>query len=83
MKLVHDKLSPLSHNMHTNDCYTTDIITLLKQHWLVDSFVFNDPFDNIPVCIGLSSREREEEERNDRREKKCPNNPHPHPLQEL
>ena len=38
--------------------------------------------DSISVYIGPSPREREKEKRNDRREKKCPNNPHPHLLQE-
>ena len=38
-------------------------------------------WDSISVYIGLSPREREKEKRNDRQEKKCPNNPHPHPLQ--
>ena len=37
--------------------------------------------DSILVYIGPSPREREKEKRNDRREKKCPNNPHPHLLQ--
>ena len=38
-------------------------------------------WDSISVYIGPSPRERERENRNDRREKKCPNNPHPHLLQ--
>ena len=37
--------------------------------------------DSISVYIGPSPRDREQEKRNDRREKKCPNNPHPHLLQ--
>ena len=37
--------------------------------------------DSISVYFGPSPREREKEERKDRREKKCPNNPHPHLLQ--
>ena len=37
--------------------------------------------DSISVYIGPSSREREQEKRNDRGEKKYPNNPHPHLLQ--
>ena len=36
---------------------------------------------SISVHIGPSPIEREKENRNDRREKKCPNNPHPHLLQ--
>ena len=38
-------------------------------------------WDSISVYIGPSPSEREKEERNDRREKKCLNNPHPHLLQ--
>ena len=38
-------------------------------------------WDSISVYIGPSPREREKEKRSDRREKKCPNNPHPHLLQ--
>ena len=37
--------------------------------------------DSISLYIGTSPRERKKEERNDRREKNCPNNPHPHLLQ--
>ena len=37
--------------------------------------------DNVSVYIGPSPREREKEKRNDRREKKSPNNPDPHLLQ--
>ena len=33
--------------------------------------------DNISVYIGSSPKERDKEKRNDRREKKCPNNPPP------
>ena len=38
-------------------------------------------WDSISVYIGPSPKEREKEMRNDRQEKKCPNNPHPHLLQ--
>ena len=38
-------------------------------------------WDSISIYIGPSPKEREKEERTDRREKKCPNNPHPHRLQ--
>ena len=38
-------------------------------------------WDSISVYIGPSPKEREKEERKDRWEKKCPNNPHPHLLQ--
>ena len=37
--------------------------------------------DSISGYIGRSPREKEKENRKDRREKKCPNNPHLHPLQ--
>ena len=37
--------------------------------------------DSISVYIEPSPRERENEERKDRREKKCPNDPHSHLLQ--
>ena len=50
--------------------------------WLVGCFGLNGPLRSIPVYIGPSPREREKEKRNDRREKKCPNNPHLHLLQE-
>ena len=39
-------------------------------------------WDSISVYIGPPPKEREKEKRNDRREKKCPNHPHPHLLQE-
>ena len=38
-------------------------------------------WDSISVYIGPSLREREKEKRNDRQEKKSPNNPLPHLLQ--
>ena len=43
-------------------------------NWLAGCFVFNGPLSDISVYIGPSPREREKEERNDRREKKNPNN---------
>ena len=42
--------------------------------WLVD-LGLTALCDSISVYIGPSPREREKEKRNDRREKKCPNNP--------
>ena len=48
--------------------------------WLVD-LGLTELSDNISVYIGSSLTEREKEERNDRRGKKCPNNPHAHLLQ--
>ena len=44
-------------------------------------FALTALWDSISVYIRLSPREREKEKRNDRRERKCPNNPHPHLLQ--
>ena len=38
-------------------------------------------WDSISVYIGPSPRQREKDMKNYRREKKCPNNPHPHLLQ--
>ena len=42
--------------------------------WLVD-LGLTALLDSISVYIGPPPREREKEERNDRQEKKCPNNP--------
>ena len=44
-------------------------------------FGFRVLLDSVSVCIGPSPRGREKEKRNNRREKKCPNNAHPHLLQ--
>ena len=48
--------------------------------WL---FLAKRPFETVFQFISgrLPESEREKEKRNDRREKKCPNNPHPHLLQ--
>ena len=48
---------------------------------LIDCFGFDDLSDSITVYIREREREREKEKRNDRREKKCTNNPRPHLLQ--
>ena len=48
--------------------------------WLV-VFGLTALWDSISVNIGRSPKEREKEKRNDRWEKKCPNNPHLHLLQ--
>ena len=42
---------------------------------LVGCFKFNGPLRQYSVYIGLSPKEREKEKKNDRQEKKCPNNP--------
>ena len=39
------------------------------------------PFETVFQSISGRLPEREKEKRKDRREKKCPNNPHPHLLQ--
>ena len=63
------------------DNTTTLVATRLKYvGWLV-VLGLTALSDSISVYIGPSPKEREKEQRNDRREKKCPNNPHPHPLQ--
>ena len=51
--------------------YTVDFGWLIDCLWLCDS---------ISVYIGPSTREREKEKRNDRRETKMPKQPHPHLL---
>ena len=48
--------------------------------WLV-GFGLTALLDSISVYIGPSPRKREKGKRNDRREKKCSNNRHPHLLQ--
>ena len=54
--------------------------TMINFGWFVD-LGLTALSDNISVYIGPSPREREKEKRNERWEKKCPNNPHPHLLQ--
>ena len=48
---------------------------------LVDCLGFNGPLRQYFSLYRAVSKEREKEKRNDRRENKFPNNPHPHPLQ--
>ena len=58
-------------------------LTFHKQNlvgWLV-ALCLTTLSDSISDYIRPSPKEREKEKRNDRREKKCPNNPHPHLLQ--
>ena len=51
------------------------------QSWLVGCFGFNGPLRQyFSLYRAISQREGERKEK-DRREKKCPNNPHPHLLQ--
>ena len=64
---------------HCADCLETRYVASWVG-WLV-VFGLKALLDNISVYIGPSPREREKEKRNDRRGKKCPNNPHPHLLQ--
>ena len=49
--------------------------------WLVGCFKFNGPLRQYFSLYRAVSQRDEKEERNDRQEKKCPNNPHPHLLQ--
>ena len=72
--------------MITELAYVSLPLTVTKQiksklvGWLV-VLSFTALSDSISVYIGPSPRERQSEKRNDRREKKCPNNPHhPHLL---
>ena len=53
-------------------------LTIWGESWLV-VWGLKGVWDSISVYIGPSPREREKEKRNDRREKKCPNNPPPAP----
>ena len=50
-------------------------------NWLVGWLVWAErPFETVFQSISGRLPERGREERNDRREKKCPHNPHPHLL---
>ena len=75
-------VSPSQNVPCTNCNELTDQCFTLTWIWLVGCFGVKRPFlDSISVYIGPSPRERGKEERNDRRVKKCPNNPHPHPVE--
>ena len=52
-----------------------------SRFWLVGCFGCNGPLRQYFSLYRDVSQRKGERKRNDRREKKCPNNPHPHRLQ--
>ena len=62
-------------------CPTVIQISRTTRHWKFTQHHRTTRPPPISVYIGPFPREREWEKRNDRREKKCPNNPHRHLLQ--
>ena len=52
-----------------------------NKNWLVGCFRLNGPLRQYFSLYRAVSQRQGERKRNDRREKKCPNNPHPHRLQ--
>ena len=54
---------------------------LSTESWLVGCFRLDDPLRQYFSLYWTSPRDREKGKRKDRREKKCPNNPHPDLLQ--
>ena len=68
---------------HCKNHFDTNLVKIHKRlfSWLVGCFGLNGSLRQYYSLYRAVSQREGERKRNDRREKKCPNNPHPHRLQ--